>query len=241
MESVKTKTARIVPGVRVFSERHKLIKIVKQGDPQYNTINNVAKAGFWFYGTVVSGDKKRGWWNVSYDLFPDGEKSLLVSRRQCTTLRDGEDEPQYNPKHDKINEATERLELLDLEPEEDFDLALPDSDDDGDGGRKDNNALSITTGRRKMKSKKVLSIESFLGMSDESVLQANTFHHFHGEQDSNYIEWTILKEGEEITTDTMVHQLQDCSPFSKKIEWHPQTNCSRSRCAETEEIRWRCV
>ena len=53
---------------------------------------------------------------------------------------------------------------------------------------------------------------------------ATTFH-FHGEGDDDYIEWTILKEGEEITTDIMQHQPQDASPFSKDIEWqwHPQT------------------
>ncbi len=103
--------------------------MVKQGDPQYNIINNAARSGFRFYGTVLVGDKKRGYWHVKYDLFLEDAQTLLITCRQCTTLREGEDEPQYDPKHDKIIEATERLELLESEPEDDCDLVLPDSDE----------------------------------------------------------------------------------------------------------------
>jgi len=55
-------------------------------------------------------------------------------------------------------------------------------------------------------------------------VNANTFLHFHGEDDSDYIEWTILRDGEEITTDCMQHTPQDASPFSTEIEWHPSSN-----------------
>ncbi len=69
---------------------------------------------------------------MKYDLFLPTAQTLLITRRQCTTLREGQDEPQYDLKHDKIIEATEWLELLELEPEDDGDLVLPDSDKDDD-------------------------------------------------------------------------------------------------------------
>ena len=218
MVEVVVKEARITKGIRVFSERSKLIPMVKQGDPQYDVINDAARAGFRFYGTVVLGDKKKGYWHVKYDLFPPTAQTLLITRRQCTTLREGEDEPQYDPKHDKIIKATERLELLESEPEDDGDLVLPDSDKDDDVKEEDNKK------KKKKKSRKILAIESFLGMSNESIVNANTFRHFHGDGDGDFIEWTILKEGEEITTDVMQHEPQDGSPFSTEIEWHPSSN-----------------
>jgi hypothetical protein len=219
------KETRIGKGVRVFSERSKLITMVKQGDPQYDCINNAARAGFRFYGTVLGGDKRRGYWEVEYDLFPTEGRTLVITRRQCTTLRDGEDEPIFDPKHDKVNDATERLELLESEPEDDCDLALPDSSDDEEADEMVDASTKPKARKKKKKKKtrKVLSIESFLSMDDEGVKNATTFHHFHGEGNDDYIEWTILKEGEEITTDIMQHQPQDASPFSKDIEWHPQT------------------
>ena len=220
---VVAKQQRITKGIRVFSERSKLIPIVKQGDPQYDVINDAARAGFRFYGTVVLGDKKKGYWHVKYDLFPPTAQTLLITRRQCTTLREGEDEPQYDPKHDKIIEATERLELLESEPEDDCDLVLPHSEEDDDEQEEEDGARKKKK-KKKKKSRKVLAIESFLGMSDDGIVNANTFRHYHGEGDDDFIEWTILKDGEEITTDVMQHKPQDGSPFSKEIEWHPSSN-----------------
>ena len=222
---VVAKEARITKGIRVFSERSKLIQMVKQGDPQYDVINDAARAGFRFYGTVVLGDKKKGYWHMKYDLFPVTAQTLLITRRQCTTLREGQDEPQYDPKHDKIIDATERLELLESEPEDDCDLVLPDSDNDEE--EEDDSGAGMQQKKKKKKkrkSRKVLAIESFIGMSDEGVVNANTFLHFHGEGDGDYIEWKILNDGEEITTDVMQHKPHDGSPFSTEIEWHPSSN-----------------
>ena len=87
---------QITVGCRVFSERSKLIKLVKQGDPQYDIINNVGN-GFRFYGTVKKGDGKKGWWHIEFDLFPDTGKTLQLSRQQCSTLLPGIDKPQYDP------------------------------------------------------------------------------------------------------------------------------------------------
>ncbi len=73
------KEAIIVKGIRVFSERQKIITMVKQGDPQYDVIKNAARSTFRFYGTVREADKRKGYWNVDYDLFPDEGKSLCIT------------------------------------------------------------------------------------------------------------------------------------------------------------------
>jgi hypothetical protein len=74
------------------------------------------------------------------------------------------------------------LELSDTDtPGDDYDIVLPDLDDD-DNLDGDNTATTIKK-RKKKKTRKVLSIESFLIMSDNGVLQATTFDHYHGEGD----------------------------------------------------------
>ena len=100
------------------------------------------------------------------------------------------------------------MELLESEPKDDCDLVLPDSDND-DEEEKDGAGKQRKKKKKKKKSRKVLAIESFLDMSNDGVVNENTFKHFHGEGDSDYIEWTVLKEGKEITTDVMQHKPQD--------------------------------
>lgn len=218
--AVKAKIQRITVGCRVFSERSKLIKLVKQGDPQYDIINNVGN-GFRFYGTVKRGDGKKGCWHIEFDLFPDNAKTLKLSRQQCTTLLPGTDEPQYDPRHEKMNKAIDELEILDSESEDDCDLVLPDSSDDDENAA---DGSSTKKKRKKKKTRKVLSIESFLNMSDDGVLEATTFNHYYGEGDNEYIEWTILKDGEEISEDIMQHPQQSSSPFNVDIPWLPETS-----------------
>jgi hypothetical protein len=113
---------------------------------------------FRFYGTVLKGDGKVGYWHVEFDLFPE-----------------------YDPRHDKVTAAVENLEVLQAEGEidESCELALSDSSDDE---QHDNTAeTQKKKAPKKRKSRKVLAIESFLQMSDEGVLSANNFHHFHGD------------------------------------------------------------
>jgi len=215
--AVKAKVQRINVGCRVFSERAKLIKMVKQGDPAYDIINNVGN-GFRFYGTVQKPDGKKGCWHVAYDLFPEGAKSLKISRQQLTTLLPESDEPQYDPKHDKVKKALAALEILESEPDDD-DLVLEDSSDDEDAADG-----STKKKKKKKKSRKVLALESFLDMSDEGVLAATSFNHYHGEGDDEFIQWTILMEGTEISEDVMKHPPKDTSPFNVNIPWSQETS-----------------
>ena len=170
--AVKSKQPRISNGVRIFSTKSQLISMVKQGDPPYDVVKKVGN-GFRFYGKVVKADPKKGWWHIEYDLFPTHHKSLRVNRGLCTTISKGQDEPTYDLRKDKVDQALANLEMLESEPEEDFDLVLPDSDDDDDEA----GAMSVTK-KKKKKSRKVLSLESFLTMSDDGVLASTSFDHF---------------------------------------------------------------
>ena len=208
-------------GVRIFSTREQLLSFLKQGDPGYEIVKSVAK-GFRFYGEVQRGDNRKGWYHMEYDLLPAEGKSLRLPRGSCQTLRMGEDEPQYDPKHDKVEQAINDVELL--EPEDDFDLVLPDSDCDDDVSAVGdaNKPTKNKKGKRK-KSRKILSLESFLNLSDDGVLEATTFNHYYGEADDQFIKWDILQEGEEITQDAMQHSVGDTSPFIIDIPWKPET------------------
>jgi hypothetical protein len=103
--------------------------------------------------------------DISYDLFPVDGKTLTLKRDLCTTIPEGQDEPQYDPRHDKVEEVIDMLEVLEPGPEEDFDLALPDSDDDND----DDDEVSVggtskptkPGKKKKKKTRKVLSKKVF--------------------------------------------------------------------------------
>ncbi len=151
-----------------------------------------------------------------YFLTMGSRKSLRLTRNSCTTMKPGQDEPQYDARHDKVNKTIKNLEMLDPDPE-DFDLVLPDSDDDRDHDLGDNVRKKRKTKRKK--TRKVLSLESFMNLSNDAVLAAITFHHYHGEGDNDFIEWTILREVEEIVDDVMQHD--NTSPFSIDIPWQP--------------------
>ena len=219
--AVKVKEPRIKIGVRVFSTKSQLISLVKQGDPCYNNLLSATSNGFRFYGTVLKADARKGWWHVEYDLFPSDAKSLKISRGLCSTIALGQDEPSYQVRNEKINEALEQLEMIDSEPDDDLDLVLRDSDDDDADGTSAPVAAAKTNKKQKKKSRKIKSLESFLEMSDDGVLHSETFDHYHGEGDDEFIRWEILKDGNEITDDIMEHDSD--SPFRIDIPWSPET------------------
>jgi hypothetical protein len=220
VSAVKVKEPRIKIGVRVFSTKSQLISLVKQGDPCYENLRSATSNGFWFYGTVLRADTRKGWWHVEYDLFPSDAKSLRISRGLCSTIASGQDEPSYQVRNEKINEALKQLEMFDLEPDDNLDLVLWDSDDDDDGTSAPA-AAAKRNKKQKKKSRKIKSLESFLDMSDDGVLHSETFDHYHGEGDDEYIRWEILKDGNEITEDIMEHDSD--SPFRIDIPWSPET------------------
>ncbi len=124
VSAVKVKEPRIKIGVRVFSTKSQLISLVKQGNPCYENLRSATSNGFWFYGMVLRADTRKGWWHVKYDLFPSDAKSLRISCGLCSTIASGQDEPSYQVRNEKINEALEQLEMFDSEPDDNLDLVL---------------------------------------------------------------------------------------------------------------------
>ncbi len=188
VSAVKVKEPRIKIGVRVFSTKSQLISLVKQGDPCYKNLRSATSNRFWFYGMVLRADTRKGWWHVEYDLFPSDAKSLRISRGLCSTIASGQDEPSYQVRNEKINEALKQLEMFDSEPDDNLYLVLWDSDDDDDGTSAPA-AAAKRNKKQKKKSRKNKSLESFLDMSDDGVLHSETFDHYHGEGDDEYIRW----------------------------------------------------
>jgi len=226
--AVKGKECRIGKGVRIFSTKAQLKSRVKQGDPQYDIIKTVGD-GFRFYGRVIEPDARKGWWVVEYDLFPMDAKSIRLTRGLVTTVRPGEDEPQYHPRNEKIAEAIENIEKLGSECDNDHcDILLCDDNEyddvgnDSDAMNGDNTEPSSTKKRKKI-TRKVASLQSFLSMSDEGVLEATSFDHYYGEGASDVIHWEILKEGEEIVEDVMQHPAT-AQPFAIDIPWTASTS-----------------
>ena len=221
--AVKGKEIRIGKGVRVFSTKAQIKSRVKQGDPQYDVIKTLGD-GFRLYGRVIEPDARKGWWVVEYDLFPMDAKSIRVTRGLVTTVRQGEDEPQYHPRNEKIALAIENIEKLGDECDNDHcDILLVDSpeydDDDNDVDNDINGDNPAPSNKKKKKvTRKVASLQSFLNMSDEGVLDATFFDHYYGEGENDYIRWEILKEGDEIVEDVMQHPTAE-SPFAIDIPW----------------------
>ncbi len=214
--AVKTKEPRIKTGVRVYSTKIQLKSLVKQGDLPYDTIQTVGNI-FRFYGVVIKADAKKGWWHVDYNMFPLNGKSLRISRNICCTIPEGQDEPVHEFRNERVDAAIANLETLESDPDEDVELAVEESYDDENRGRASN-----TKKNQKKKTRKVLSLESFIGMSDDGVLQAKTFDHYYGDDNADYIRWDILEDGEEITEDVMKHDIGASSPFKINIPWNQE-------------------
>jgi hypothetical protein len=117
----------------------------------------------------------------------------------------------------RVDAAIENLETLESDPDEDVELAVEESDDDKNRG-----CASNTKKKQKKKTRKVLSLESFIGMRDDGVLQAKTFDHYYGDKDADYIRWDILEDREEITKDVMKHDVGASSSFKINIPWNQE-------------------
>jgi hypothetical protein len=59
-------------------------------------------------------------------------------------------------------------------------------------------------------------------MSDNGVLHSDTFDHYYGEGNDQYIRWETLKDANEITEDIMEHDSD--SPFRIDLPWSPETS-----------------
>jgi hypothetical protein len=144
-------------------------------------------------------------------------KSLRISQNMCCTVPEEQDEPAHEFRNERVDAAIANLETLESDPDEDLELAVKESDDDENRGRASN-----TKKKQKKKTRKVLSLESFIGMSNDGVLQTKTFDHYYGDNNADYICCDMLEDGEEITKDVMKHDIGASSPFKINIPWNQE-------------------
>jgi hypothetical protein len=165
----------------VYSTKNQLKSFVKHEDPPYDTIQNVGNS-FQFNGIVIKADAKKGWWHVDYDMFPLNGKSLRIKQNMCSAAPEGQDELVHKFRNERVDAAIANLETLESDLDEDVELVVEDSDEDKNRGRTTN-----TKKKQKKKTRKVLSLENFISMSDGSVFQAKTFDHYYGNGNADYI------------------------------------------------------
>lgn len=166
-------------------------------------------------GNQVRGKKQHP---IKFDLLPHDHNVVVVKRAIIRVLIPGEDEPEYDDKQariDALNEICEHPNLPSNEYGSGDDMASVNSDEE----LVDENTGS---GAKKKKKKKrcALEMEKFLKeKSDYEIAIKKSYKHYYGEGDNEYIEWTILQEGEEIVDDVMQHPPQLQSVFKKDIPW----------------------
>jgi hypothetical protein len=134
----------------------------------------------------------------------------------------GEDEPQYDEKQARIDAMLEDCEHPNLQSNE------YGSEDDvvsvGSTTGNDEDQPATQSSKKKKKERKkpcaVLEMELFLNEQFvEEIATATSYKHFYGEGDDQYIEWTILKEGEEVVEDVMKPPPETNTPFGLHIPW----------------------
>ena len=78
-------------GKRVFSNRSLVVK-AGAGDEQRAALPEDSSRHFQIYGTILSGKSTEGY-IVSFDIFPEGHKTLLLMPAKLTVVEHGTDEP----------------------------------------------------------------------------------------------------------------------------------------------------
>ena len=98
---------------------------MKQGDPQYEIVCNF-EGKFRLYGRVVKSDKKKGFWQIEYDLLSLDANILVLNWDVRHLLPRGSEEPEYNHAKEDVNDFVNVFcDMLEYNPDSDCKLALP--------------------------------------------------------------------------------------------------------------------
>jgi hypothetical protein len=170
-------------------------------------------------GNQVRGKKQHP---IKFDLLPFEHNVVVVKRSIIRVLVPGEDEPEYDEKQariDALNEMCEHPFLQSNEYGSGEDMASVGSSDSG--GENEDNEGSAATGRKKKKRKKprcAREMERFIQeQSEYEIAITKSYKHYYGEDDNQFIEWTILQPGEEIVEDAMQLPESPGGPFKIDI------------------------
>ena len=187
--------------------------------PKYPFCGVVMKAAA--AGNQVRGKKQHP---IKFDLLPFEHNVVVVKRSIIRVLVPGEDEPEYDEKQariDALNEMCEHPFLQSNEYGSGEDMASVGSSDSG--GENEDNEGSAATGRKKKKRKKprcAREMERFIQeQSEYEIAITKSYKHYYGEDDNQFIEWTILQPGEEIVEDAMQPPESPDGPFKIDIPW----------------------
>jgi hypothetical protein len=190
---------------------------VSSKNPKFPFCGTVKKAAA--AGNQVRGKKKHP---ICFDLFPSDCNIVVLPREPINVLMPGEDEPEYDEKQARIDAMLEHCEHPNLPSKEygsEDDVASVEltADDDDDV---DPEEQSSKNKKKKKKPRAVLEMERFLNEQFESeIAKATSYKHFYGEGDDQFIEWTILQEGEAIVEDVMKPPPPTNTPFGLHIPW----------------------
>ena len=220
------KGPRICPNARVVVMQRHLVKlllpdhaafeIVSGKPPSFPFVGQVMKAAA--VGNKVKGKKQHP---IRFDLLPHDNNIIICKRDAIRTLGKDEDEPEYDEKQARIDALLEVCENPNRPSNEygsEDDVASNYSGQQSDLDDSDNDK-----GKNKKKTKKkrsVVEMEMFLNeQTDDDIKCATSYKHYYGEKDNEYIEWTILKDGEEIVEDVMLAPPPSATPFGYNIPW----------------------
>ena len=78
-----------------------------------------------------------------------------------------------------------------------------DDDDDNNLDEMDGDIPKTSKKKKKKVSRKVSSLQKFLNMSNDGVLEATSSDHYYGEGEHDFIRWEILKEGGDVVEDVI--------------------------------------
>ena len=217
------KGPRICPNARVVVLQRKLIGALLPDNPAFKAVND-KPPNFPFCGQVlkaaavgnqVKGKKQHP---IRFDLLPHDCNVIVCRRDVIRTLAKDEDEPEFDEKQARIDallEVSEHPNIPSNEYGSEDDVASHYS-----GEQWDEEGMDSGKGKKKKKKRSVIEMEMFLNeQSDEEIKAATSYKHYYGEKNSEYIQWTILKDGEEIVEDVMQPPPADATPYGYNIGW----------------------
>jgi len=137
-----------------------------EDEAQRHSIPSCWPHSAWIYGTVVGGSSTDGW-IVSFDIFPAGNKRLLVKKRErLVVIGKGKEEPPFNFEAYKAAEEAGEIDLADADP-----------------------------AKKSKKSAATISTEEFQSLDADVRATAKEFkHRWH--HDKPPVSWKILQPGD---------------------------------------------
>ena len=80
----------------------------------------------------MKSDKKKGFWQIEYNLLPSDANVLVLKGDACHMLPRGSEEPEYDCAKEDFKDFVNVFgDISDSEPDSDCKLALPDELEDG--------------------------------------------------------------------------------------------------------------